>query len=297
MSEGQDAFKLKLLMEAQHGSQRKAPSMLLAPPPSSRMRRQQAVSTPQLNRVDYEPPSSAASGKRSQNALSSSANLTRAFGSCDDLHSTYPPAKPMGGQSAMRTESSKPQRVPSTAAMHRAESVAVSQPPRRVQPSTYGRQSPQGSSSNMPRRVPQSRTPTLRTPSSSAPSSPRLPRPSTASTHSAISEAITDILTRSASTDWAQRNEAVSLVRNILAADSRPTSREIKKLADYFIRHFAEPHKKVFVAVIDGLSEFVLRFADELPDTWLYDTLAGLLLKLGTDQPPSTFSVVCLCAR
>jgi hypothetical protein len=58
----------------------------------------------------------------------------------------------------------------------------------------------------------------------------------------------------------------------------------VRKLADYFTRQFGEPHKMVFMEVVDGLGEFLMRFSDELAPAWVYDALAGLLAKKGADQ-------------
>lgn len=287
MTQDLDAFKLKLLNEVQQGT---SSAKATTEQPARAKPRPRAMSVPHEAEDYVEEDRGARLAVKTPrgSGLSRSGDLSRTFGSFDDLHSTYPPAKPLN-HAIIRAESAKPQRVRSE--QPQPENTVPGQP-RRVQSGTAARVSPLNMSSNMPRRVPQSqsRTPTLGTPVSSAPSSPRMPR--AASAGSASIDVISDILTRSASTDWAQRNEAVALVRGLLTTPVRPAPRDLKKLADYFTRQFAEPHKKVFVAVIDALSEFVLRFADELSDAWLYDALGGLLLKLGSDPPLSTTSMV-----
>ena len=244
-----DSYKLKLLNEAKGNSSQPSSRPSSTEPDKSRLNRRRSTSTPMhkdLAGVKLDaPPAAAAAAAPSAAAAAATPranSLLRTFGSADDLHSTYPPAKNTPA-SHLRTPSSKAQRVQRPTSARSGENLAApQQSARRVQSAASTRVSPGTAyGSHMPRRV-------SRTPTSSAPTSPRLARMSTASggaASSSVSDTVSEILTRSASTDWSERNEAVAMASALLCSDARFSSRDLKKLSEYYIRQFAEPHKKV----------------------------------------------------
>eukprot|EP00042_Codosiga_hollandica_P055676 m.785452 g.785452 ORF g.785452 m.785452 type:complete len:1457 (+) comp59166_c0_seq2:165-4535(+) len=106
-----------------------------------------------------------------------------------------------------------------------------------------------------------------------------------------VVDPLAPILALSASTDWAQRMDAVNRLRVLLLNEEGSLSEAlVARIAEYFSKQFEEPHKNVFAQVIDLLGEFVPLHVIEGP--WMTNILSNLFIKIGTDIPTATQSKV-----
>ena len=68
-----------------------------------------------------------------------------------------------------------------------------------------------------------------------------------------FSEDLVDVLRLSKSASWADRLEAVNLLKAQIRGTSAPTDRDVQKVMSYYMKQFSEAHKKVFSGVIDTM--------------------------------------------